>query len=114
MFKLTQAKDGHILVVDFTRRLPDVVSIDAMDDDLDAFGRFAILQSGMYWFGDIHSSFPPTIRVGFFWALSDNRLYVSPTGVSLDWEFYITEDTLDFLAEKLALKRRYREYSLVL
>ena len=110
----TQSVDDRVLVVDLTRRLPDVMSIEALDEDLDAFGRFGILQSGMLWFGDIHSSFPSTIQVSFFWALGDDHLYISPTGVALDWEDYISRKTVHFLADKLALRRRYRYYSVVL
>jgi hypothetical protein len=110
----THTAGDRTLVVDLTRRLPDVMSIEALDRDLDAYGRFAILQSGMLWFGDIHSSFPSTIQVGFFWALGDNRLYISPTGCTLDWEDYISAKTVHFLADKLALRRHFRDYSVVL
>jgi hypothetical protein len=114
MYNVTHSVDDHTLVVDLTRRLPDVTSIEALEEDLDAFGRFAILQSGILWFGDIHSSFPSTIQVGFFWALGENRLYISPTGCTLDWEDYISAKTVHFLADKLALRRFYRDYTVVL
>ncbi len=104
----------RVLTVDLTRRLPDISSLDSMPQDLEQYGRFAILQSGILWFGDIHSSHPGTAQACFYWAVVDRTLYLSPDGSTLGWQDLVNAKTVKFIAAKLNLRRRFRYYTVVL
>jgi hypothetical protein len=64
----------------------------------------------MYWFGLAPSSHPPTTLEGFYWALSGNVLYLSPRGASWGWERHIRDELIDFLARRLCLRGRFRQF----
>ncbi|MFP4431984.1 MAG: hypothetical protein ACLFPV_12095 [Spirochaetaceae bacterium] len=104
----------RILIVDLTRRLPDIGSLESMPEDIEQYGRFALLQSGMLWFGDIHSSHPGTATACFYWAIGDRTLYISPDGSTLRWQELINAKTVRFLADNLKLRRRFRYFTVVL
>jgi hypothetical protein len=104
----------RVLVVDLSRRLPDISQLESMPEDIEQYGRFAVLQSGMLWFGDIHSSHPGTATACFYWALGDHTLYISPDGSTLRWQELINAKTVRFLADNLKLRRRYRYFTVVL
>ena len=55
----------RVLTVDLTRRLPDTSNLEFLPEDLDSYGRLAIMQTGMIWFGDIHSTHPSTTQAGY-------------------------------------------------
>ncbi len=104
----------RVLTVDLTRRLPDTSNLEFLPEDLDSYGRLAIMQTGMIWFGDIHSTHPSTTQVGYYWARSGDVLYISPRGAALGWEELIDANVVNFLADKLGLRRRYRYYRVVM
>ncbi len=104
----------RVLVVNLTRRLPDIDQLESLPEDLDTYGRFAILQSGILWFGDIHSSHPGTATACFYWAVGGRTLYISPDGSTLGWQDLINEKTVKFIAGELKLRRRFRYYTVVL
>lgn len=104
----------RVLTVDLTRRLPDIGQLASMPDDIEQYGRFAILQSGMLWFGDIHSSHPGTAQACFYWAVGGDRLFISPDGSTLGWQDLINAKTVKFLASELKLRRRFRYFTVVL
>jgi hypothetical protein len=99
-----------ILTVDLGRRLPDIEQTSELPDDLEEYGRFAILRSGAFWFGDIHSSHPPATENGFYWALAGDRLYISPLGSTYQWSVHITPEVVREIAERLSLKRYYDRF----
>lgn len=78
-------------------RLPDVHHVP---DGYDRYGRFAILQSGNFWFGDERSSHPHC-RIGFYYATKGRQLYLSPRGVAYGFEQELTAGLLGFLLGKL-------------
>ncbi|MFP4566883.1 MAG: hypothetical protein ACLFNX_10310 [Spirochaetaceae bacterium] len=104
----------RVLIVDLTRRLPDISNLEFLPEDLDSYGRFAIMQTGMIWFGDIHSTHPATTQVGYYWARSEDVLYISPRGAALGWEEMIDSNVVNYIADKLGLRRRYRYYRVVM
>ncbi|MCB1171858.1 MAG: hypothetical protein KDK25_16035 [Leptospiraceae bacterium] len=78
-------------------RLPDVHHVP---EGYDRYGRFAILQSGNFWFGDERSSHPHC-RIGFYYATIGRQLFLSPRGVAHGFEEELTGDLLEFLLGKL-------------
>jgi hypothetical protein len=69
-------------------RLPDINN----DRDLErygyrAYGRFALLRDGSFWFGDMRSSHPRDCMIGWYWAVSAaGELLVSARGARVDGE----------------------------
>ncbi|MFP4378482.1 MAG: hypothetical protein ACLFP4_15670 [Spirochaetales bacterium] len=99
-----------ILTVDLGRRLPDIEQTSELPEDLDEFGRFALLRSGAFWFGDIHSSHPPATEHGYYWALAGDRLFISPQGSTYKWKEAITAEVIREIAQRLSLKRYYDRF----
>ena len=104
----------RILTVDLTRRLPDIDVLASVPDDVQQYGRFAILQSGMLWFGDVHSSHPGTSQARFYWAMGEKTLYISPDGSTLGWHDLINAKTVKFIAAQLKLRKYFRYFTVVL
>lgn len=99
-----------VLEIDLSRRLPDVNRHSAVPPEFESYGRVAVLNSGSLWFGGTASSHPPTTKEGFYWALSGSVLHLSPRGAAWGWERHITDDLIRFLADKLSLRRRFRQF----
>ncbi len=96
--------------MDLGRRLPDIEQTSELPDDLEEYGRFGLLRSGAFWFGDIHSSHPPATENGFYWGLAGDRLYISPLGSTYQWTTHITPGVVREIAERLSLKRYYDRF----
>ena len=109
----TTHKAPNVLTVDLTRRLPDVDCIDQVPPDIERFGRFALLHNGALWFGELNTSHPPTTENGFYWAISENRLYISPRGSTYRWTSHITDDVVREVARRAGLRRWYKWYRLI-
>ncbi|TVQ36067.1 MAG: hypothetical protein EA384_15115 [Spirochaetaceae bacterium] len=103
-----------VLTVNLTRRLPDIGQLELMPEDIEHYGRLAILKSGILWFGDIHSSHPGTAQACFYWAVGGSTLYISPDGSTLGWQDLINAKTVRFIAAQLNLRRRFRYFTVVL
>jgi hypothetical protein len=110
---MVTAHKERVIVVDFTRRLPDVNSLDGIPADLDDFGRFAVLRNGALSFGDVHSTHPRDTQEGFYWAVSGDRLYISPCGSTYRWQAHITPSVIEWLIDKIGTFRRYRQFRIV-
>lgn len=111
---IDSVKPEHVLTVDLRRRLPDIGQLASLPEDLEYYGRFAILKSGILWFGDIHSSHPGTAQACFYWTISDRTLYISPDGSTLGWQDLINAKTVRFIAAELKLRKRFRYFTVVL
>jgi hypothetical protein len=115
-----QSLDGEgirperVLTVNLSRRLPDIDQLASLPDDLEYYGRFAILKSGILWFGDIHSSHPGTSLARFYWAVGNRTLFISPDGSTLGWQDLINAKTVKFIASQLKLRKYYRYFTVVL
>lgn len=93
-------------------------SIPDLDDPDEAeergyalYGRFARLNSGGLWFGDVRSTHPESTKAGWYWAIgADGDLLVSSRGSSLDAELLFAGDRsiLAWLLEQL-VKHRYMD-----
>ena len=94
-------------------RLPDINT----DRQLDAtpywaYGRFALLLDGSFWFGDLHSSHPSVTKVGWYWALDRNaNLHISPRGAAIDGDLLFNgrRELLAWLIEELVRRRVIRK-----
>lgn len=88
-----------------TTRLPDLHTEQRLSEyHLVSYGRFAFLNSGSSWFGDLRSSHPATTRTGWYWSIdSGGQLLVSPRGAQTDLELLKTTDSwlLDELVQYL-------------
>jgi hypothetical protein len=111
---VSSANLDWVLTVDLTRRLPDIDRLTSLPDDLEYYGRFALLQSGILWFGDIHSSHPGTSQARFYWAVGDRTLFISPDGSTLGWQELINAKTVRFIAAKLDLRKQFRFFTVTL
>jgi hypothetical protein len=100
----------RVLVIDLERRLPDVDRYDAVPEDIDRYGRCAILRNGAFWFGEVNSSHPPTTQEGFYWAVSESTLFISPRGASYRWKEYVDEEFVRLLARKIGLQRYFTKF----
>jgi hypothetical protein len=68
----------------------------------EAYGRFALLRGGGFWFGELRSSHPGTTTVGWYWAIdARGELLVSPRGAAVDGELLFGERR-DLLARLVA------------
>ena len=101
-----------ILIINLSRRLPDVHHLEDLSPDLERYGRCAVLRNGTFWYGETMSSHPPVTKEGFYWAFAGSTLYFSPRGAAIHWEQYITDDFIRFVAEKAGLKGRFRHFRL--
>lgn len=94
-------------------RLPDINS----DRQLQAtpywaYGRFAILLDGSFWFGDLHTSHPTVTSIGWYWAVNgQGNLAVSARGAGVDGEalFGKYKLVLARLIEELVKRRIIRK-----
>lgn len=110
----SEDKDPRALMVDLSRKLPDISSFDDIPSDLARYGRCAILRDdGGFWFAETLSIHPATTVEGFYWGLSGNTLYLSPRGAAFNWEKFITDDFARFIAKKAGLKRRFTKFKLI-
>jgi hypothetical protein len=69
-----------------------------------AYGRFALLMDGSFWFGDLYSSHPAVTKTGWYWAVDRQRdLHVSARGAGIDGEMLVRErrDVLAWLVGEL-------------
>ncbi len=68
------------------KRLPDINSYPEFEKTgLRAYGRFAILNDGSFWFGDLQSSHPRDTKAGWYWAVDSARnVLISARGAELD------------------------------
>jgi hypothetical protein len=99
-----------VLEVELERRLPDIDCYDEMPEDLDRYGRCAILRNGAFWFSEENSSHPSTTQEGFYWAVSKSTLFISPRGASYRWKEYVNEDFIRLLARKIGLQRYFKKF----
>jgi hypothetical protein len=69
-------------------RLPDInTDRQLQQTPYWAYGRFAILLDGAFWFGDLHSSHPAVTRTGWYYAMDRaGTLLVSARGAGVDGE----------------------------
>jgi len=74
-------------------RLPDINTDRALEGyGFMAYGRFALLRGGGFWWGDIHSSHPATTQIRWYWAVDGNGdLAVSARGAGIDGEMLVRE-----------------------
>lgn len=101
---------SEYLIVDITRRLPDINRANQMPDDLSEYGRFGITTSGSFFVLGIQSSHPSNTKTGGYYAVSKegNILILSPRGVAADWEHFVTNRVIRRLCKELRLKRRFK------
>lgn len=94
-------------------RLPDINSDRQLQaTSYWAYGRFAILPDGSFWFGDLHSSHPTVTNVGWYWAVDrQGDLAVSARGAGVDGEalFGKYKPVLARLVEELVKRRIIRK-----
>ena len=104
-------KSEH-LVVDITRRLPDINRESQMPDDLSEYGRFGITTSGAFFVSGIQSSHPSNTKTGGYFAISSdgNTLILSSRGVAADWAHFVTDEMIRTLCKELQLNRRFKHY----
>lgn len=102
-----------VLTVDLTRRLPDIDRAEDVPQDLERFGRFAILRGGGFWFGEVNSSHPQSTENGFYWGLARGTLFISPRGSTYRWTTHITDERIRELSRRLRLKGRYKQFRVV-
>ena len=77
-----------------------------------AYGRFALLHNGSYWFGDLYSSHPSATRTGWYWAIDrQGDLHVSARGAEVDGDVLVREqrDILVWLVGELVSRRIIRK-----
>jgi len=67
-------------------RLPDIDSYPELEmSGLLDYGRFAILNDGSFWFGDLMSSHPQNTRTGWYWGIDPAKnVIISARGSMLD------------------------------
>lgn len=89
-------------------RLPHINSFaDLARYGYRAYGRFAILQDGTLWVGDLHSSHPRDTKVGWYWAVSgEGKFLISARGAEVDNELLRSPKSLILPQLILELKRR--------
>ena len=102
--------NNRVLTIDLTRRLPDINKYNNIPEDLERYGRCAILRSGSFWYGEVNSSHPPSTQEVFYWAISGNILYFSPRGSAYRWEENITDELIRFVSVKTGLKRKFNKF----
>jgi hypothetical protein len=89
--------------------IPDLDDPDeAAERGYVSYGRFARLNSGGLWFGDVRSTHPESTQAGWFWAFDEKGdLLVSSSGSSVDAELLFSGDraVLAWLLEELVKRR---------
>jgi hypothetical protein len=99
--------DGHLRIE--LARLPDISSSDEVArHGLAAYGRFALLRDGGFWFADALSSHPLDTARGWYWALAPNgKLLVSARGAAAEGELLFGPDkvVLARLVDELVRRR---------
>jgi hypothetical protein len=73
-----------------------------------AYGRFAVLLDGSFWFGDLHLSHPAVTKTGWYWATTRaEELLVSARGAGIEGEMLVRDrkDVLARLVEELVKRR---------
>lgn len=94
-------------------RLPDInTDRQLQDTPYWAYGRFAILLDGSFWYGDLHSSHPSVTKTGWYWAVDRHGdLTVSARGAGVDGEalFGKYKPVLARLVEELVKRRIIRK-----
>ena len=111
--RMSSNPEARTLTVDLTRRLPDVDRAGAIPSDIEDYGRFGILRSVSLWFGSVRSSHPATTLVGFYWAISNKRMYISPRGSNVEWQSHISADVIRDLVTRIGLKPRFKYFRVV-
>ena len=89
------------LTIYLNKRLPDLKKIP---EEYDNYGRFGIDNKDNYFFSFAASSHPRNTKEGFYWAIKNDYLYISPRGCTLNWENYINKNIIVFLMEKFRLQ----------
>jgi len=110
---MSEDNDPKALYVDLSRKLPDVNSFEDIPRDLERYGRCALLRGGGFWFADNLSIHPANTQEGFYWGLAGNILYLSPRGAAFNWEKYITDEFIRFIAKKAGLKGKFRQFKII-
>jgi hypothetical protein len=89
-------------------RLPDISSFaDLSHYGYQSYGRFAILNDGSLWVGDLHSSHPRDTMVGWYWAISEREeLLISARGARTQDELLTSPESTILHQLFLELKRR--------
>ena len=107
--------NAHPILSVMFKRLPDINKQHQMlDHSLSNYGRFAVLRSETFWFGDIRSSHPTTTQTGWYWAIDKrNNLVVSARGSNLDLEKLLENEkrVLRILIAELEDRRLLPRYS---
>jgi len=90
-------------------RLPDIDSGSGLArHGLTAYGRFAILRDGSFWFAGLASSHPRDCAVGWYWAVTqEGGLLVSARGAAAEGRSLFGErrPVLALLVEELVARR---------
>jgi len=105
-----------MLIVDLSRQLPDVNRFSSLPQDLDQYGRCAVLRHGGIWVAGTHSSHPPNTLAGFYWATISigmtgrdvvhmgSVLFVSARNVVEEVGRYVDESFVKELACRVGLR----------
>lgn len=100
------------MVIKLTR-LPDInTDRQLQQTPYWAYGRFAVLMDGSFWFGDLHSSHPSVTKTGWYWAVDRLcDLTVSARGAGVDGKalFGKYKPVLAKLVEELVKRRVIRK-----
>ena len=75
------------------------------------YGRAAILNTGSLWVGNEKTSHPKC-KIGFYYAVSGNVLFLSPRGVASDWMDSVSDDLIRMIAKATGLKNSYRYFKI--
>lgn len=92
------------ILIDFTKRLPDINKYSQLPQGFSDYGRFAITNSNNLWFAGIISSHPSDTKNGFYWATSGGTVFISPRGSNFGFPQNITQDIIVWLLKKLGIK----------
>ncbi len=95
-----------VLTIDFSRRLADVSRPSEIPTDCTEYWRFAILNDGSLWLGDVRQSHPRNTRDGFYAALSGNTLFISARGYSANLREIVTESMIGWFMKSAGLRCR--------
>ncbi len=81
------------------KQLPDIHNIPK---EYQAYGRFGILQNNSLWFGN-HLTSHPKVKIGYYWAIDENNLYISSRTSKEDINF-LSKDIIIWLSKKIGIK----------
>lgn len=94
-------------------RLPDISTDRQLQaTPFCAYGRFALLRDGAFWYGDLRSSHPTTTQTGWYWAADGSGdLHVSARGAGIDGQMLVRDrrDILAWLVHELVRRRVIRK-----